>query len=79
MIAPDRAEPAVLAVLSKPDLYIADQAWLADGMVHALGQWQHREGANGGRRRRYGERRVRSWPTRIVCIEWADALMAVAA
>jgi hypothetical protein len=81
MIAPAHAEPAVVRIAGQTDGYHADQAWLAEGMLHALGRWSHREGPNGECRRLYGESRVRSWPTRCCVVEWspsgvvADALL----
>lgn len=71
MMVPAHAEPAVLRVSGHHDPYAADQAWISEGMVHALGQWEHREGASNAHRRLYGERRVRSWPTRRCTVEWS--------
>lgn len=82
MIVPAHAEPAMVVVHGKQDRYLADQAWLAEGMLHGLGRWEHVEGEQ---RRLYGEFSVRSWPTRLCVVEWSprslltDALMAVAA
>ncbi len=85
MIVPAHAEPAVVSVFGHGDRYLADQAWIFEGMIHALGRWEHKEGANNSVRRLYAERAVRSWPTRHCTVEWspvalmADVLMDVAA
>jgi hypothetical protein len=68
MIAPACAEPAIVAVQGRQDRYVADQAWIAEGMVHALGRWQHVETSG---TRLYGELCVRSWPTHLCTVEWS--------
>jgi hypothetical protein len=68
VIAPAHSEPAIVAVHGRHDRYIADQAWLGEGMIHALGRWQHVET---DKTRLYGEECVRSWPTRICTVEWS--------
>jgi hypothetical protein len=69
MIVPAYAEPAVIAVEGKIDRYIGRQAWVDQGLLFALGQWEHADSTG---RRLYGESIVRSWPTAAcTAVQWS--------